>query len=394
MRKVYIDHLRPGLILGKTIYNDRGDILLTRGVALTSRYIDALRAQGLYAAYVLDGFADDVEPPDLLSDRVRTATYKHVRDLFDVAYLAAPRSLQGFALEGVSDFVSAMRPRLAQLYSDVERIVDEVSSIATISGVATLKSHDTYTFEHSIEVTVVGVMLGDRLFMPPDDLRQLALGCLCHDIGKLVVPPEILLKASRLTPEEMQVVEQHPQAGFEAVQQITSGTDIIARQVVWQHHERQDGSGYPRHLHGENRYAARKQVGRPKGLMLPAAEIAAVADVYSALASDRPYRAALDPPSILTTLHQMSGTHLNREIVSRFLSILPAYPVGTEVVVISNKLRGYRGIVSELNPKDIHRPRVRILFDRAGRAIAPDEVNTSEDRDIELAMPSYADLIS
>ncbi len=394
MHKIYIDHLRPGLVLGKSIFNDRGDILLARGVSLTPRYIDSLRAQGLYAAYVLDGFADDLEPPDLLSDKVRTATYKHVRDLFDVAYAAVSRSFQGFDSEGMNDFVSAMRPRLAQLYSDVERIIDEVSSIATISGVATLKTHDTYTFEHSIEVTVVGVMLGDRLFMHPDDLQQLALGCLCHDIGKLVVPPEILAKPGRLTAEEMQIVEQHPQAGFEAVQQIMSGADIIARQVVWQHHERQDGSGYPRHLRGDNQYEARKQVGRPKGLMLPAAEIAAVADVYSALASDRPYRPALDPPSILTTLQQMAGTHLNREIVSRFLSILPAYPVGTEVVVISSKLRGYRGVVSELNPRDIHRPRVRLLFDSGGRPIAPDEINTSEDRDIEMAMSSYADLVS
>ena len=96
----------------------------------------------------------------------------------------------------------------------------------------------------------------------------------------------------------------------------------------------------------------------------------------------------------MTTLHEIAGSHLNREIVSRFLSILPAYPIGTEVVVISSKLRGYRGVVSELNPRDIHRPRVRIIFDPAGQAIAPMEVNTSEERDVELAMPSYADFVS
>jgi HD-GYP domain-containing protein (c-di-GMP phosphodiesterase class II) len=392
VHKVYIDKLRPGQVLGKTIYNERGDILLARGIELTSRYIGALRGQGLYAAYVLDGFADDLEPPDLLSDRVRVATYKHVRDLFDVAYTAASSPIRSSEPGIASEFISAMRPRLAQLYSDVERIIDEVSSIATISGVTTLKSHDSYTFEHSIEVTVVGVMLGERLYIPPEDLRQLALGCLCHDIGKLVVPPEVLLKPGRLTSEEMELVEQHPQAGYEAVQQIMSNSDIIARQVVWQHHERQDGTGYPRGFHGDNQFAPRRQVARPKGLMLPAAEIAAVADVYSALASDRPYRAALDPPTILTTLRGMAGNHLNREIVSRFLSILPAYPLGTEVVVISGKLQGYRGVVSELNPRDIHRPRIRIVFDSLGRSVAPFEVNTSAETDVELAMSSYADL--
>lgn len=206
MHKVYIDQVRPGLVLGKTIYNDRGNILLARGVALTPRYIDALRAQGLYAAYVLDSFADDLEPPDLLSDRVRTAK--------------GPNTTRCRNRRG-----------------------------------------------------------GRRLLRP------------------------------RLRPT----------------------------------------------AHTGRRW---------------------------------------DPPSILTTLHEIAGSHLNREIVSRFLSILPAYPIGTEVVVISSKLRGYRGVVSELNPRDIHRPRVRIILDPAGQAIAPMEVNTSEERDVELAMPSYADFVS
>lgn len=391
MRKVYIDNLQPGLILGKTIYNERGDVLLSAGVSLTEGYIDSLRAQGLYAAYVLDGFADDVEPPDLLSEKVRVATYKHVRELFSVAYSAGAVSDQPVRQDSMSEFISVVRPRLAQLYSDVERIVDEVSSIATISGVASLKSHDSYTFEHSIEVTVAGVMLGDRLNLSAGDLKQLALGCLCHDIGKLAVPSEILLKPGRLTPEERAAVERHPTAGYEAVQQLMSSRDIIARQVVWQHHEKQDGTGYPRGLRGDNQYGSRRQPRRHAGQMLPAAEIAAVADVYSALASDRPYRPALDPVSIVSTLRQMAGVHLNREIVNRFLSILPAYPVGTEVVIISEQLQGHRGIVTELNNRDIHRPRVRIVANPEGEYIAPFELNLSEERHIELAMASYTE---
>lgn len=392
MRKLYVEQLRPGMVLGRTLYNDRGDILLSSGVELSDRYIGSLKKLGYYAVYILDGVADDVEPPEDLSDQVRMATYKHVRELFAVVQSASDLQAKGGRTGILSRMQEAASNQLSQLYRDVEQIVDEIMTAETLSGVTSLKTHDNYTFEHSIDVAVGGVMLGKRLGMSSSDLHQLALGCLCHDIGKLSVPAEILAKPGRLAPEEFEAIKQHPQAGYDAAQQFMRPSDLIARHVVWQHHERQDGNGYPRGLRGNNRVGDAIESRFGRSMILPAAEVAAVADVYSALVSDRPYRPAMNPSELVATLRKMAGPHLNSELVRRFLSVLPTYPVGTEVVVISRKLRDHRGVVTAINPNNIHRPKVRILFDPTGRKITPIEIDTYADREIELATTSFAEL--
>ena len=326
------------------IFSDRGDVLLSRGVELTERYIKALQKLGYYAVYIMDGLTDDIEPQEDLSEQVRLATYKHVRELFAVVQSASEIQSNGRKKRLIARLRESASQQIAQLYRDVEKIVDQILTAETLSGVVPLKTHDNYTFEHSIDVAVGGVMLGKRVMTSELDLHQLALGCLCHDIGKISIPPEILNKPDRLTPDEFDQIKEHPQAGYEAARGFMQPSDIIARHVIWQHHERQDGNGYPRNLRGNNRVgdAIEKRFG--KSMILPAAEIAAVADVYSAIASDRPYRPAMQPHEIVAHLRKIAGSHLNSDLVHRFLSVLPTYPVGTEVVVISRKLRHHRGL--------------------------------------------------
>ncbi len=389
MRKAYVEELQPGMVLGKDLRNERGNILLARGVTLSAGYISAIKRMGFYAIYVRDGVADDVEPPDLLTERVRIATSKHVRQLFALALSAASNgATERRQRSAVGNLVGAAMPNVAQLYRDVERIIDQAANTQVLAGVASLKSHDNYTFEHSVEVTVVGVMLGLRLRLMPLELHQLALGCLCHDIGKVVVPQEILNKPGPLEQHELEVIRKHPETGFNMVRQIVGAPDIIARHIVWQHHERQNGSGYPRGLRGLNEFSFSREGHFGRGLILPAAEIAAVAEVYASLASDQPYRRALPAPQIVRILRRSAGSHLNEEVVRRFLSILPLYPVGTQVLVISGQLQGHRGVVTRLNPSDPQRPVVRILFDSAGAPVAPFEVDTAEDPTVELALAS------
>ncbi len=392
MRKLYVEQLRAGMVLGRTLYNDRGDVLLTKGVELTERYISALQKMGYYAVYVNDGVADDIDPPEDLSDQVRMATYKHVRELFAVVQSASEVQAKGGKTGLLARMQEAASNQISQLYRDVEQIVDEVMTAETMSGVSTLKTHDNYTFEHSIEVAVGGVMMGKRLGMTTNDLHQLALGCLCHDIGKLVVPSEVLNKPGRLTPEEFEIIKRHPQSGYDSAQQFMRQSDLIARHVIWQHHERQDGMGYPRGLKGNNRVCDAIESRFGKAMMLPAAEIAAVADVYSAIASDRPYRPAMKPHEIVDTLRKAGGTQLNSELVHRFLSVLPTYPVGSEVVIVSRKFRDHRGVVTAINPGNIHRPKLRLLFDPTGRKISPIEIDASKDKEIQLATSTFKEM--
>ena len=391
MQKLPIESVRPGMVLAKTLYSERGDVLLSRGVTLTELYISGVVQHGYQFIWVQDGVADDVEPPEVLSPKLRNLANKHLHDIFSTMESICSVQDLGQQRELLINFARTARPQFAALCEDAEQIVENVAYAELLSGMVSLRNHDSYTYDHSLEVATAGVLLGHRLFLSPQEMYQLALGCLCHDIGKLIIPKAILNKPSNLFREELAIIRQHPEAGYTTAQHLMGASDIIARHIVRQHHERQDGTGYPRGLRGSNRFIAGKRAFG-QGLILPVAEVAAVADVYCALAFDRPYRKAFPPDQIVTTLLSMAGKHLNREIVARFLTILPVYPIGTRVVVISSKLRGYRGIVTDVHPAHLARPTVRIVFDPQGKSVAPFEVDTSREREIEIATAPYARL--
>ena len=179
-------------------------------------------------------------------------------------------------------------------------------------------------------------------------------------------------------------MQAHPTFGFDLLHAIQPN-DVLVNQVALQHHERQDGHGYPRGLTGNNR------VSRPKfgneGRILLIAEIASVADVYDALASDRPYRGALAPEVVVETLQAMSGTYLNSELLEVFLSAVPLFPVGMTVRVTSGRLVGASGVVAKVNRWALDRPVVRLTRDAANRRIKADlDLSGSEDVAIESVL--------
>ena len=368
MRQLLIDHLQPGMLLGQGIVDEQGRPLLGRGSRLTPGFIRALRDRGCQSAWIVDGIADDVQPPDNLSPELRAATKRHLQDLFALAQAA---SRQEKNAEAAAEALSTTaRHKMAQVYRDVYSIVDEIAYASVVSGITSLKNHDGYDFDRAVELAAVAVLSGHRLNLEVYDLEGLALGCLLLDFGNAAIPTDILKKPSSLTADELAVVRRHAEAGFELVRRILGDSAITARHVVRQHHERQDGTGYPQGLRGINNLETPDRRRYAQGLIIPAAEIAAVADVYTALASDRPHRPGLAPQQIVATMRQMSGTHLNQELVSRFLSILPAYPVLSQVVVTSGKLKGCRGVVTRVDPRSISRPAVRVLFDPNGLGVA------------------------
>ena len=260
--------------------------------------------------------------------------------------------------------------QIAALYADVELLIAEILEGDTVAGLESLKTHSDYTFQHSVDVAVVGVLLGKRMGMGRSRLRELALGCLLHDIGKVYVDQVILDKPGRLTPEEFQAIQEHPRMGYELVRRMPVAS-LLPAHVAYQHHERQGGGGYPRGLVGDNQITDRidhERIG--PGRMLLLAEIGAVADVYSALTSDRPYRAAMAPDAVAGLITKMAGPHLNRELVQHLRRLVPSYPVGRWVEVTDGPQRGWRGVVTEVHGRDIDRPTVRLVLDERGEAVA------------------------
>jgi len=204
---------------------------------------------------------------------------------------------------------------------------------AVQSLVSAVEAKDAYTRGHSTRVAELSVRIGEHLGLRPDALRSLAQGGLLHDIGKIGVPDQVLNKPGVLTPEERAEIEKHPVAGWEIVRQSPSLRGALS--VVRHHHERMDGAGYPDHLAGPQ---------------IPLeARIAAVADVWDALTSDRAYRPAWAADRALDLMIAGRGTHFAPDPLDALLAVLEAdgiRPVG-------------RPSSHDATPEDCHPPRVR-----------------------------------
>ena len=390
--------VRPGTVLGKTVFNQNGAVLLAEGTRLSTQYIDALGRRGFKSIYVEDGLSDDVRPLDVVSDNVRANTAANVAKMFDIVATTAglrpeqqSRRIQ-YRESALQDIGERELPLPAEgtstleaLYRDVERIMSEILESDTVTSLETLKSHSDYTFQHSVEVAIVSILLGRSLGLPIPQIRELALGALLHDIGKVSISQEILNKPGKLSLAELDEVKNHPDLGFELVRRLPL-TSILPAHVAFQHHERQDGSGYPRGLVGNNRIlrleAARLQPSR----ILLIAEIAAVADVFCALASERPYKPAYPLDQIARMLQEMSGHHLNRDVVTTLLRTVPMYSVGHWIEVTSGAYRGWRGVVTRVDIAALHAPSIRLHLDPEREPVnTPVELNLRDEPDVKIA---------
>jgi putative nucleotidyltransferase with HDIG domain len=187
-----------------------------------------------------------------------------------------------------------------------------------------IDARDPYTLGHSVRVGQLAVMLGAKLGLDEAALQHLEIGGYLHDIGKIGVRDSVLLKPGVLTPEERRMVEEHPRIGLDILASVDLAPEAL--QFVAGHHEKLDGSGYPEGKHGR----AISIIGR----------IAAVADIYDALTTDRPYRGAMTPTEALAILRkEVSDGHLDGRVVSAFEGVQAAWEGRRRS---DSRLQGYR----------------------------------------------------
>jgi HD-GYP domain-containing protein (c-di-GMP phosphodiesterase class II) len=288
------------MVLARTVWGASGEVLLSRGTVLTPEAISALGRCGPGAVWVADGGPD---PADPVSDGLRAEAASCLRDLFSAVSCGASGA-------AVSSLVRRLRETAGG-------IVGEVLSAPAGADPVAVQVSSGWGIQHAVDVAAGCVLLGARLGLGRAALRALALGGLLHDVGKVRVPPEVLNKPGPLTPGEWDLMRQHPVWGCEIVARLGLD-DALAACMAWQHHERQDGRGYPRGLRGTNRAAPCLEFPGGDRIAL-CAEICAVADVYSTMRSDRPYRPGVPPEDAVRGLREAAGTQLNRELVDLFL---------------------------------------------------------------------------
>ncbi len=329
------------MVLGKNIYTADGRVLLRQGTTLSERYIKALRDLHFTHIYIRDARIPDVEVNDVIPENLRQEAIQIIHKSFgDVQQQLTAKSQPGQAKVGFN----------VDSINDVTKGI--VESILTnkelVIQLADLKSHDNYTFAHSVNCCVVGTVLGVKLGLPDYKLKDLAIGLMLHDIGKTTISAEIMNKPGKLTQDEFEKMKEHARAGFDILREIWS-LSAHAKIVVLQHHERFDGTGYPKGLKGNDIHLY--------------GQIGAIADVYDALTSDRTYRKRLLPHEAIEFLMGNGDRYFSLELVTTFVSAIAPYPVGTMVKLST----GETAIVTEVDMAFASRPTVRLVQDAKGK---------------------------
>jgi putative nucleotidyltransferase with HDIG domain len=245
------------------------------------------------------------------------------------------------------------------------RIIDSLANIVnqdrtSLMALTALKKYDNYTFTHMVNVAVLAMAQALSLNLDGPLLREFGFAALMHDIGKVHTPVEVLNKPGRLTGDEFKVMKQHVVDGAHILRR-TPEMPALAPIVAFEHHLKQDLSGYP------------ENIGHRK--LNLCTMIVSIADVFDALRSNRPYREGLATARIKSIMSEQGNPAFHQVLLRRFVNIMGLFPIGTIVRLNTDEV----GVVTAEHPDDPFRPQVKVLFDgRGNRLESPVLANTWE----------------
>ena len=347
MRLIRLSSLSDGMVLARDLRTGQaGDVpLLRAGVTLSAAYVQRLRRLRIHTVWIDDELSRGIEPLPALDPEERLAAEVAVSESFD-------RTARTLAKGGTA----MPQQDLEQLTSTVARIAASLADVPEAAlALGDLASADAYTHRHSVQVALIGMLIARRhwyregwrdwMERPRYDgvearLTKLGVGLILHDIGKLAVPPEIINKPGRLTDEEFAAIKLHPEAGVDLLRAASPSPLTVA--TVRDHHERLDGSGYPAGRTGESIHEF--------------ARICAIADVFDAVSSERPYKNAAPPHVGVNVIGEgVAGGIFDPAVARAFRRVCMPYPIGTDVVVDGDWL----GVVSAVDAEEPWMPTVR-----------------------------------
>jgi len=236
--------------------------------------------------------------------------------------------------------------------AEARGIIDSLSKLVfqdrtSLLALTALKRHDNYTFTHMVNVASLSMAMARSLNLEAAMVREFGYAALMHDIGKVRTPTEILTKPDKLTDEEFTIMKRHVVDGAHLLRR-TLETPALAPVVAFEHHLKQDLSGYP------------ENIGTRK--LNLCTMVVSVVDVFDALRSDRAYRAGMATDRIRHIMGQQDGTTFSRPLLRRFVNLMGLYPVGTLIRLNTEEV----GVVTQTHPDDPFRPQVKLIVDANG----------------------------
>ena len=333
--------LEEGMKIDQSIIDKTGRILIARGTFLDSYLIDGLRRLGINGVYIREG--EEEEPVVTMDEVVSVQAQKKIERLAvaDRTRVKLSESVKKRVQEGISYLYSNtdaadLADTTKSIASELLRAIEDNDALAIDIGM--LKVSDEYTFKHSVDVATMAMVVARKMGLSQEEVYDIGVAGLLHDIVKSKIPNEVLNKPGRLTDEEFAIMKQHPILGYNILKSNEGLKDSI-KYAVLQHHEKINGKGYP--------------MGVDTSVITDFAKILAVVDIYDALVTERPYKEAFSQRDAVEMLMAMTY-ELDMDALKGFLGSVILYPVGC-IVELSN---GEKAKVVENFTDYILRPKV------------------------------------
>lgn len=340
-RQIYTRQLKPGMKLDHPVVDRMGRNLVARGAVIDEYQIEAMLRLGIMVVYIQEGTeTPEGEEGPKLSEAAKKNVEKFRKD--DRSKVTLSDSVRKRVAEGIQYIYNnvdspEMKEATNNIASNLLSAIEENDAMAI--DISSLKTSDEYTFKHSVDVATIGMILARTQGLSKEQVYEVGVTGLLHDVGKTKVPLEILNKPGRLDDEEFAIMKQHSVYGYRILKAQEEEYNEAIMLGVLQHHEKMNGRGYPIGVEGEK--------------ICQYARILSVADIYDALVTERPYKSAFSQREAVEMIMSMT-MELDMDSMRAFLESMILYPVDS-YVELSN---GEKARVVKNNPHYILRPMV------------------------------------
>lgn len=326
MKKVFVsvDDCLPGMKMAETIFNDYGAVIVSEDTILDIKIIEKIKRLGIIKIKVYDSSSENIIVNG--AELFRAQYNENIDSVKDILYdISTGKALNEKKVNEVSDSI-------------IVRINENRDIVSCINQ---MRSADEYTYTHSINVSLVCMLIGKWMRFDYYKVKELVQAGLLHDIGKGKIPQEILNKPDKLTAEEYEEIKMHPMYGYRLAERIPNISEDILNGILM-HHEREDGSGYPLNMKGDQIHEF--------------AKIIAVADVYDAMTSNRVYKGKGTPFDVFELMEKDSFGIFDPKVINVFLKNIGSYYIGDFVRISTGDI----GEIVYINPSHVSQPIIRV----------------------------------
>lgn len=339
---VSLDSVEAGSFLAKTLYDKNGRILLSENSYLTKSLIKRLKNLEINYVYIKP-LSNELST--VISPKLKEKSMEILENIFVKCEKFTVNELEFSDLseKELEIMIEKKHEYIQTLHSVAKDLSDAITTSDNISyGLSYMQDLDKNTYEHSLNVATISLLIGVSMKLAKEDLLALGVGGLLHDVGKSFIDKSILLKPDKLTKEEFETMKKHSEKGYECFKDAKT-LSYSSKMAILQHHEKVDGSGYP--------------AGATSEEIDFFAKIVSVADVYDALTSVRPYKTSMSPNDAFEFIFSKVDSMFDFEVVKSFSKCLVPFPEGTRLKLSNGDLC----IVESVNNSYPLRPIVKVI---------------------------------